>query len=665
LVTRASAAQTPELRPDSRMVYVSSSLGSDTNDGLTPATPKKTLAAAAALLRDGHPDWLLLRRGDEWTEGLGGLDLGGRSAGEPMVITTFGLGSEPAKITPADGGDALPFGEHVLTLNISFPDSGPQGAVGIGWTEFTPSADTRVIYVSSSEGNDSTGVVYNLLNADHADLIGSDPMDPVGTVRSFRTLSAAVGQLRNGSPDWVLLKRGDVWTNETLGTWTKSGRGFGEMMVFGAYGDVSEERPRVLTGNSTFVSSFDPVRHVAFVSFAIEPHTRTPADVPTGFRWLGESSENILLEDLSITGYANNLTLQANDLQPIGLFRIRRCLVADAWSTQGHAQGIFARDVNQLVIEECVFDRNGWNPDVAGAVATIFNRNMYIKDCPDAVTRGNIDARGASGGIQQRVGGLCEFNLSLKNALGITFGHAENHADMPARGVIRYNVLLDANDVGTRARGMGIGVGEYSDGVLVHDNIIAHNRSGTGTVRAIQLTTPDAAQFCRNVTVRENIVYSWYEPDEGGSWGFAGTAIHVRDTVSDVVVEDNIFQQVLSGGEVFEVLGYMQPSWSFARNTYASANRVDQQFDTREGRVCFDDWVGLSNEVEAVNGVVDFPDPMRTIETYAASKGLDASLDAFLAEARQQRRGEWRDEFSAYSVINYIREGFGEEPVSP
>ena len=49
---------------DSLVVYVSSSLGDDANDGLSPEAPKRTIAQAKTLLRHQRPDWLLLRRGD-------------------------------------------------------------------------------------------------------------------------------------------------------------------------------------------------------------------------------------------------------------------------------------------------------------------------------------------------------------------------------------------------------------------------------------------------------------------------------------------------------------------------------------------------------------------------------------------------------------------------
>ncbi|MFN7613984.1 MAG: hypothetical protein ACK5P8_02190, partial [Phycisphaerae bacterium] len=54
-----------------------------------------------------------------------------------------------------------------------------------------------------------------------------------------------------------------------------------------------------------------------------------------------------------------------------------------------------------------------------------------------------------------------------------------------------------------------------------------------------------------------------------------------------------------------------------------------------------------------------FPDPSRTMASYAASIGLEPSLEAFLAEARKQSRNNWRPELTAAAVNRYIREGFG------
>ena len=72
-----------------------------------------------------------------------------------------------------------------------------------GWTVVKPSSDSRVIYVSSSTGNDNN----DGLSADSA----------------VKTLKKAISLVRDGMPDQILLKRGDVWY-ESFGKWTKSGR---------------------------------------------------------------------------------------------------------------------------------------------------------------------------------------------------------------------------------------------------------------------------------------------------------------------------------------------------------------------------------------------------------------------------------------------------------
>ena len=56
-----------ELGFETGIVYVSNSEGDDANNGFSPATSVKTLARGYSLMRDGYPDWLLLKRGDTWT----------------------------------------------------------------------------------------------------------------------------------------------------------------------------------------------------------------------------------------------------------------------------------------------------------------------------------------------------------------------------------------------------------------------------------------------------------------------------------------------------------------------------------------------------------------------------------------------------------------------
>ena len=70
---------------DTRIIYVSSSMGSDTSDGLSEDYPVQTLERGYSLLRDSFPDRMLLRRGDEWYENFPAIGKSGRSADEPIL----------------------------------------------------------------------------------------------------------------------------------------------------------------------------------------------------------------------------------------------------------------------------------------------------------------------------------------------------------------------------------------------------------------------------------------------------------------------------------------------------------------------------------------------------------------------------------------------------
>jgi hypothetical protein len=130
---------------DTRKVYVSESLGRDTNDGLTPSTPKRTIAAGKALMRQGFPDWLLLRRGDTWYEAIGQWTLSGRSTAEPILISSYGeaperpalrTGSSSAIWAVANTGGTPPSLDHVAIVGLDFQAhtyTGVGDAAGVGW----------------------------------------------------------------------------------------------------------------------------------------------------------------------------------------------------------------------------------------------------------------------------------------------------------------------------------------------------------------------------------------------------------------------------------------------------------------------------------------------------------------------------------------------------
>src|SRR5690606_17417998 len=98
-----------------------------------------------------------------------------------------------------------------------------------GWTTLDPERTSKIIYVSSSGGNDATGMVYS--PSDNA--IGSDPQKPAETVKAFKTLEAASAEISSGEAAWVLLKTGDTFYENFK---PLSGKSATEPMVLSYYG---------------------------------------------------------------------------------------------------------------------------------------------------------------------------------------------------------------------------------------------------------------------------------------------------------------------------------------------------------------------------------------------------------------------------------------------
>jgi len=85
-----------------------------------------------------------------------------------------------------------------------------------GWPIITRQSNSRVIYVSSSTGNDNNN--------------GLTPQTAVATLAKGESL------LRNGYPDQLLLKAGDTFVNQSFGDLTVSGQSATAPMVIGTYG---------------------------------------------------------------------------------------------------------------------------------------------------------------------------------------------------------------------------------------------------------------------------------------------------------------------------------------------------------------------------------------------------------------------------------------------
>jgi hypothetical protein len=463
---------------------------------------------------------------------------------------------------------ALVFGVSVVPLAHAQTDPlGPHLDTN-GWTAFTPSADTHTIYVSNRSGKDTND--------------GRSERLPV------KTIAKGVSLLRDGYPDWLLLKKGDTWTDEGFSWFFNSGRSAREPMLISSYGTGA--RPLIKTrSTSPAIGSFGAGGNrggnfIALVGIEFYAYTRDPSspdfiasgagNKQQGVFFLNPSSW-VLVEDCKLSFYADDLAFEMGPAQYVAL---RRNIIVDAYSADSHSQGIFADNVVKLLLEENIFDHNGWN-DSAGASATIFNHNVYLQGLAyspktvsgPAIIKGNIIANASSHGVQLRGGGEVTDNLFVHNPIGLLVLSPASVSD---------NVFLSGNDIAASIpRGFAIDANPPIGPIQITNNIVAHEDSSGRVGHGIALNAGTA-----DVTADNNIIYKWDNP----------------------------------------------------------------LIDNGTGNI------SSPNDINATG----YGDPSRTVETYNVSLGGTSKLSDFLQEARKQSKDNWRPQYTAKNVNDYIRAGF-------
>ncbi|MCH7910961.1 MAG: hypothetical protein IIB38_15270, partial [Candidatus Hydrogenedentes bacterium] len=355
----------------------------------------------------------------------------------------------------ADGGVDLS-AEATITINVTTPT--------VGWTTLTPSADTIIYYVSDSSGNDAN--------------------DGLSPSTAFQTLAKGVSLLQDGFPDWLLLKTGDTWSNQGFGGWARSGRSPWEPMVLSSYG-ASTARP-IVTG-APLLTNNTPTNNLSIVGLHFQTPGFTGADgqEKAGVRFLGKNND-ILIEDCMFE--VSDFEFQ-DFYGPVSNVSLRRCVIIDNFNVGAHAGGLYITGVTNLLIEENLFDHNGWNDTIAGAGPTIFNHNVSLH-LPSfgTIFRGNITARSSSHGLQARTGGVVEDNLFVRNPIALLYGGSDIMQPGGISGTVARNVVLEGNDIdASNLRGWGFGFNNINPtlGVVIADNIIAHNISAHSGGNAI------------------------------------------------------------------------------------------------------------------------------------------------------------------------------------
>ncbi|MGE0788315.1 MAG: hypothetical protein AB7S26_21760 [Sandaracinaceae bacterium] len=521
--------------------------------------------------------------------------------------------------------------------------AGPRAEEG-GFTTYDLASDSVVYYVSAD---------------------GDDANDGLTPETALLTITHAADLVTDGSHDFILLRRGDTFRDQQLGRF-KSGRSAVEPLVIASYGD-STDRPRLELGSNFIDHNGRERSNVAILGLTLTPFRNIPGDPqftgdsPQALRYVGGGS-GLLVEGCHI--HYGEIVVQSADPLVYSDVEIRRNVIERAYHADTciagdpngnvafRPSGIFGSGITRFLIEENVFDHNGWNLDeVPTACATIYNHNVYLPHLTDSTIRGNVFARASSIHIKTTAtdpadydGFLVDDNFFVGGEIGMSIG-GNNPGPLRFRDVqIRNNVLSQVGRGRPTTRGLAWGI-ELSDhdGSVVEDNVLAHfDENNAWGIRF-------SGDTQSTVMVQDNLLYAV----NGAGFRNTNQTAHMGITIARNEIVDPTHGSCL----VRQENGF--GGYTFATNRYFSSSGADWFCITARSDVTA--WTSASGESDAtaLSAAPSYPEPDRTIDTYAMSIGVGTTLEDFLAAARQQSRLHWRTELMASAVNAYIRAGFG------
>ena len=541
-----------------------------------------------------------------------------------------------------------------------------------GWSVITPSSDSRLIYVSSSGGDDTSAEFYAPRDI-------SDVRDP-GLIKPYKTIHAALEQVRDGFPDWILLLRGDVWTvgdNIEL----VSGRSVSERFVMTSYGETGQ-RPMLNSSSAETLRIWPDTNFIAITNLSFYAHKRDPDSVDfSGWGSVGESlgirvysSEetvmgSLLIENNKLNYFSKGITIGGGgDTYDVV---IRRNIILNSYSELSHSQGMYASQAS-VYLEENLFDHNGWyqlqvdgsNSKEKGQ-ANIFNHNTYFSGAKNTTFIRNIFMRSSS--IHNKWAATSsdgvdtinshdlwmQDNLYIGGEIGISAGGNTDYNTGPRwRNVhVVNNVMLAIGRDRPTNRSLGwyIDASDWNSGAIC-GNYLLHNDNPLVT----NLIGVKLAGHSNRVTIADNTIHGLLRGDETAN---AGAITIDNEPKSDILVSGNNIQ--LHESKLRPVVTDGLANLEFRDNKYYSAGDPELWFESAGGDLNFEDWVVAANDTSSAVTRDSFVEPKRTFETYLASIGLPDSLDSFVESRASQLKSAWSPDLSSASIVSYIRNGYG------
>ncbi|MEM9020958.1 MAG: hypothetical protein AAGC44_10375 [Planctomycetota bacterium] len=260
-----------------------------------------------------------------------------------------------------------------------------------------------------------------------------------------------------------------------------------EPLVIPAHRGGSAERPRriVAVGNGSRPEitcqgcdflKIEGAGHLGLAGIAAIA-SRDGKEDERGIIIRGRGAGNILIEDMLIHGFKDNLVIVAEKGSLFTDVVINRCILREPWHIGGsHAQNIFFNRVDRWQILDTVLYHAGWQPNHPEQ-RTRFNHNLYIDlDEGDPITHGEM--RGVYTGYAS------SHAFQIRSTATVTDTIAERSAYLGSiygGGTVERYVGMFADHIPAEDKnwtGIGLEVGNLMGTARIHDTVLAHRESG-------------------------------------------------------------------------------------------------------------------------------------------------------------------------------------------
>jgi len=539
-----------------------------------------------------------------------------------------------------------------------------------GWTMFTPSEDSLIVYLSN-DGNDETAKTYTKKE------LGNSPFAPPQNMvlRSFKTFKAAFKKTRKNKPDWILVKRGDTFFESIK---ARNGKSLTEPFLVAAYGE-DKSNPTFNTGDKIGLQMCcKSFKFIAIQGLDFYAHTRVPNSTyyisPKGNYGIGvyigdgHLGNGLLIEGNRFNFYTNNVVQGPGTLKNIV---IRRNSFFDSYSTTSHSQGLYAANVS-LKLEENIFDHNGWliqASDIAGkaqGAATMFNHNTYFADTNDVEFINNIFIRSASmhnkwtanKGTHSSSDIIIKNNLYVDGEIGISAGGNKAGAYRFKNYQITDNVMLNIGHSQPTGRtlGWGLSIKDWDGGIVKNNYFLNQVNPQVTNTYGINISGTT-----KNVEIENNKFDNLFRAN--------AIVLGAGGSKENIAINNNQFSFKENGDALISVEKDLA-GYSFINNQYFHEAGLQKTFVDNTSSVSFwqtifpffkntnlDEWITLTKELESQWQKPNVLET-RTIETYLTSINKNPSIDEFIYEVRKMSFKNWDERFTTQKINAYIKSAY-------